>query len=295
LIATSSVRTPDGRDLAVYDCGDRDGRAVLWHHGTPGTGWPYAPHAALASEQGVRLVSFDRAGYGASTRRAGRSVGDVAGDAAAVADALGIERFVTWGISGGGPHALACAALLGDRVAAATSIAGVAPYGAAGLDFLAGMGEQNVEEFTTALAGEAALRPALEAEAAGVSGLDVRGIVDALRTIIAPVDEAALTGELGEWMVESFARALERGVDGWVDDDIAFTQPWGFDLGAIDRPVLVVQGSEDRMVPYAHGEWLARNVAGAEAQLRTGDGHLTRVTAEAIREVHEWLLAHLAR
>src|SRR4051794_11835917 len=162
------VTTPDGRTVAAYEHGDPDGRPVLVHHGTPGSGHVREKWIAQAAEQGIRLISYDRAGYAGSDRAPGRSVADVAGDAAAIADALGVERFATWGASGGGPHALACGALLGERVVAVATIAGAAPFDAGDLEFLAGMGEDNVTEFSAAIAGEDTLRPLLEEWAPGL-------------------------------------------------------------------------------------------------------------------------------
>src|SRR3954471_22814819 len=143
---THEIATPDGRTLHVHEAGDPGGRAVVTHHGTPSSGGHYTPHAADAAQRGLRLIGYDRPGYGGSTPHRGRTVADAARDVATILDALGVERFATWGQSGGGPHVLACAALLPDRCAAAASLAGVAPYDAQGLDWLAGQGEMNLAE-----------------------------------------------------------------------------------------------------------------------------------------------------
>ena len=169
-MATQPIQTPDGRILAVDEAGDPAGVPVVVHHGTPGLRPHYAPLVGPdAQERGIRLIGYDRPGYGGSTPRPGRTVGDAAADVDAICDALGLDRICTWGISGGGPHALACAALLPDRVAAAASVAGIAPHDAEGLDWLAGMGAANVEEFGLTLQGRAALVPWLESEAEGFS------------------------------------------------------------------------------------------------------------------------------
>jgi pimeloyl-ACP methyl ester carboxylesterase len=160
-----NVAAPDGRTLEVHDEGDPDGLPVVVHHGTPMSGLAYAPHVELAREQGIRLLGYDRPGYGGSTRHEGRNVADCAADVEAIGDALGLERFASWGISGGGPHVLACAALCDERLTAVASLAAVAPYEADGLDWLDGMGEGNHVEFGNALEGEDALRPSLEDEA----------------------------------------------------------------------------------------------------------------------------------
>ena len=124
------------------------------HHGTPSSGLLYDVHAALAADQGIRLIGYDRPGYGGSTRAPGRRVVDCVADVHAIADGLGLDRFATWGISGGGPHALACAALCDERLVATASLAAVAPYEADGLDWLEGMGESNHAEFGKVLDGE---------------------------------------------------------------------------------------------------------------------------------------------
>jgi pimeloyl-ACP methyl ester carboxylesterase len=293
VVPATSIQASEGRALTVYDAGDPGGAPILFHHGTPASGAPFEPHVRLAEKQGIRLVSYDRPGYGESSRDTGRHVGAAARDALAIADALGIDRFCTWGLSGGGPHALACAALASERVVAVASVAGVAPYAAQGLDWLAGMGEGNVAEFGAAAAGEDVLRAALEAEAAGLAASSAEELIAAMSTLLSPPDVAVVTGPLGEYLLGSFARGLARGADGWVDDDLAFTRPWGFDLTAIARPALVVQGRQDLMVPRPHGDWLASRIPGAEAWFSEDEGHLTLLQPESVRRIHEWLLERL--
>jgi pimeloyl-ACP methyl ester carboxylesterase len=291
--AATSIQASAGRSLTVYDVGDPDGAPVLFHHGTPSSGIPFDAHARLAEEQGVRLVSYDRAGYAESTRDPGRDIAAVARDAVAIADALGIERLATWGLSGGGPHALACAALAPERFAAVATVGGVAPYGATGLDWLARMGEANVAEFGAALAGEDELRPALEAEAAGLASSSTGELIAAMSTLLSPPDVAAVEGPLGEYLLGSFTRGLSHGVDGWVDDDLAFTRDWGFEPAELGRPVLVVQGRQDLMVPRDHGTWLAARIPGAEAWFSDDEGHLTLFQPPSVRRINEWLLERL--
>ena len=287
------VNARDGRFLAVYEEGDPNGVPVVVHHGTPASGLLYRSWVALAQEQGIRLIGYDRPGYGGSTRHTGRSVGDCAADVEAIADALGLERFATWGISGGGPHALACAALCDDRLAAVASLAAVAPYDAEGLDWLAGTGEWNIVEFGAVMDGEPALRQLLEKEAEEMRLGQTADVVALLETLLGPADREALNDELANEILQSDKHGLANGVDGWLDDDFAFFRPWGFDVATSDRPVLLLHGADDRFVPIAHGRWLAERVRGVEARL-TGDedGHLTLI-ARRIREVHEWLLAHI--
>ena len=292
MLTTRSVTTPDGRSLTVYDGGDPSGAPVLFHHGTPSSGRPYEPHLADAAELGVRWLSYDRPGYGSSTRSAGRAVVAAAADALAIAETLGIDRFATWGQSGGGPHALACAARGGDRVVAAASMAGVGPTDAPDLDWLAGMGEGNVQEFAIAQQGEAVLRPEHETMAAGLLELSLPDFVEAMRPFLSDVDAAVFDGKIGAFMLSLFHDALGAGVDGWVDDDLAFMEPWGFDLAEIEQPVLVLQGRQDLMVPYAHGEWLAGKLPAAEPRLSETEGHLTVIVNET-RPVLAWLGGHL--
>jgi pimeloyl-ACP methyl ester carboxylesterase len=202
-------------------------------------------------------------------------VADVVPDAEAILDHLGAERCVVAGWSGGGPHSLATAARLPGRVAGALSIAGIAPYTAHDLDFLAGMGEQNVEEFGLALEGEDAIRPAHEAEGPALRTADAAGIIEQLSTLLPPVDVAVITDELGDDLTAQFAEAFRVGVDGWVDDDLAFCKPWGFELSEITVPTFLWQGELDLMVPFAHGQWLAANVPGTTAHLEMGEGHIS--------------------
>ena len=284
-----TIEIADGRSLTVYDAGDPNGRPLLFHHGTPSSGAPFDRHVALAREQGVRLLSYDRAGYGDSTRNPRRAVADVVSDVEAIADALELERFATWGLSGGGPHALATAAGLPDRVVAVAAAASIGPPDRPELDLTEGMGEGNVVEFALARQGEEALRPALERDFAGLGELDVTGLIDVMRPFLSDTDAAVLDGELGRYLLESFRRSVSRSVDGWVDDDLAFIRPWGFQLESIRVPALVVQGRQDLMVPWAHGEWLARNLPSAESWLREDEGHLT-LLVNVVPHIHEWLL-----
>ncbi len=250
---------------------------LVFHHGTPGAG-PLDPKlVAPARAAGLQLVELVRPGYGGSTRVPGRTVADVARMTAVLADHLGHDRFVTLGWSGGGPHALATAAVLPDRCAGALSLAGIAPYDADGLDYLAGMGDDNIEEFGAAVESEAALQAFLEAALPSLTDVTGDQVIDAIASLLPEVDRSFLTGETADRMAETFRWAVASGIWGWFDDDIAFVQPWGFDVDAIRVPVQVWQGSDDLMVPFAHGQWLAAHVPGATAVLVQGEGHLSMV------------------
>jgi pimeloyl-ACP methyl ester carboxylesterase len=272
--AFDHVRLPDGRRLDVRVSGPGGGLPLVFHHGTPGAGTPRRPLERAAHARGLRVVAMSRPGYGDSGRQPGRSVADVAADTAAVLAAVGAERCLVAGWSGGGPHALACAARL-DAAAAVLVIAGVAPFGAAGLDWMAGMGQDNVTEFSAALGGEQELRSYLLREREDLKDASAADIVAALETLLPDVDRAALTGEFGEDLACSFREAVRTGVAGWLDDDLAFTRPWGFGLDEISVPAMIWQGTADLMVPFSHGQWLASRLPGAAVHLEEGEGHLS--------------------
>jgi pimeloyl-ACP methyl ester carboxylesterase len=271
---TAHIQLESGTRLDYIVEGDGDA-LVVYHHGTPAAGPVSREIRDAAAAQGFVIAELVRPGYGESARQPGRSVADVVPLVAALADHLGFERFATMGWSGGGPHAIATAALMPERCAAALCLAGVAPYGEPDLDFIAGMGEDNIAEFGAALEGEVALETFLSEAAAGLRDVTAGEVIEAMRSLLPPVDQAHLTGEEGEEMAAELRWSLAHGIWGWFDDDIAFTRPWGFDLGAITVPMQVWQGTEDLMVPFAHGQWLASRLPSAEAHLVEGEGHLS--------------------
>jgi pimeloyl-ACP methyl ester carboxylesterase len=264
---------------------------LLAHHGTPSDASLWAGWDDLARARGLRLIAISRPGYGGSTRMPGRSVADVAADASVVFEALTVPWFVTAGWSGGGPHALACAALLPDRCRAVATLAGVGPYGVPDLDFLAGMGPENHEEFGAALEGEAPLRAWLATHAEPMRHVTGEGIVAAFGGLIADRDKEALAEGFADDLAGVMRRALAHGFDGWVDDDLAFVRGWGFGFAPIAAPIAVWQGDLDLMVPAAHGAWLAKHLRTAVAREAPGHGHVSLVTSfrEAILDD---LLAH---
>jgi len=207
-----------------------------------------------------------------------------------VLDDIGAGTFVSIGFSGGGPHSIACAALLPGRCLAAASVAGVGPYGVDGLDFLAGMGPENVEEFGLTIQGEAALTPFLEKEAAALRDITGEQIVGALAGLISGADAAVLTGEFADSLAAGLRSAISNGIAGWRDDDLAFVADWGFWPDARSAPIAIWQGDQDKMVPFAHGQWLAAHIPGARAHLQPGAGHLT-MTVTAIDAILDELLA----
>jgi pimeloyl-ACP methyl ester carboxylesterase len=272
-----TVRAADDRDLEVVVDGPDRGGVLLFHSGTPSAAIRYPQVVEPAARRGLRTITYSRPGYASSTAQHGRSVADAAQDSKAILEALGVERFLTVGWSGGGPHALACAALLSERCAAAATIGGVAPYSAAGLDWFAGMGPENVTEFGAALKGEEPLTEFLETAGAGLRDVSGEEVAAALGGLVSSVDVAALEGEMGDVLAESFRRSVSTGVAGWRDDDLAFMRPWGFDLNNVRVPVAIWQGAQDRMVPFDHGRWLAANIPGARAHLLDDEGHLSLV------------------
>jgi len=270
----------DGRVLHAYDTADGDTGdlvAVFWHHGTPNLGAPPAPLFPAAERLGLRWVSYDRPGYGGSTPRRGRDIASAAADVSSVADALGIDRFAVMGHSGGGPHALACAALLPERVLGVVSGAGLAPFGAEGLDWFAGMTASGVASLRAAAAG----RAAKEQHQASGEEYDPE---------FTPADQAALAGEWG-WLATVVGPAIEAGPGGLIDDDLAYVNPWGFDPGQVAAPVLVVHGGRDRIVPSAHGQWLARHCRAAVLWLKPTDGHISILNSAPA--ALDWLRAHI--
>ncbi len=268
------VNLPDGRQLEVRTAGPEDGEILLFHHGTPGIGRQFPPLVKAAAAKGLRTVMYSRPGYGTSTPQPSRKVIDAALDAACVVDAVGGTTFRTIGWSGGGPHALACAAAHPGRCLATVTIAGVAPYPAEGIDWLAGMADENIEEFSLALKGADALTPFLESFASSLATAQPADLANVLGGLLSAVDKAQVTGDFAAWMLKTCRLALARSVAGQRDDDLAFTTDWGFDLRDV-RSVAIWQGGQDRMVPYAHGVWLADHIPGARRRLFAAEGHLS--------------------
>lgn len=261
----TDLRLPGGRTLHIYDTGTDDtGRqlTVFWHHGTPNVGHPPEPLFAASERLSVRWIGYDRPGYGGSSPVPGRAVASAATDVAAIADHLHIGRFAVMGHSGGGPHALACAALLPERVLGAVSMAGLAPYGAEGLDWFGGMNEAGVASLDAALRGHAAK----EAHEASDPPFDP--------AMFTAADYAALEGPW-KWLNSVVGPAQAAGPGGLIADDLAYVAPWGFGPAQIAGPVLLLHGEADRVVPASHSGWLARHVPSAQLRLSPDDGHLS--------------------
>jgi pimeloyl-ACP methyl ester carboxylesterase len=280
VVTETDLELSEGRAQHIYDTGadDADSRlAVFWHHGTPNIGAPPQPLFAAAARLGIRWVSYDRPGYGGSTPYRDRDVASAAVYVSCVADSLGIDQFAVMGHSGGGPHALACGALLQERVLGVVSVAGMAPFGAEGLDWFAGMSNSGVASLLAAVEGRAAK------ERYEASGAEYEP------EMFTPEDHAALSGAWS-WVLEVVNPAVEAGPGGLIDDDLAYVAPWGFDPARVVAPVLLVHGSRDRVVPSSHGEWLACRCPSAELWLRPDDGHISILNSGAASM--EWLREH---
>ncbi len=253
----------EGRTVHAYDTGPT-GRAdelvVAWHGGTPNTGTPPEPLFAASAALGIRWIGADRPGYGGSTADPAATLGSVVADLAAVADALGIDRFATLGHSGGGPRALATAALLPDRTIATVAISSPAPWGADGLDWFAGVAPGPARELAAALRGRAELAAVL-----------AEGEWDP--EVFTPGDHAALRGDWSGFAGVVQA-ATRNGTEGFVQDDLAAMAPGGFDPAALTVPVRIVHGADDRMIPASHGRWLAARIPGAALDVVEGAGHI---------------------
>ncbi|KZB82282.1 alpha/beta fold hydrolase [Amycolatopsis regifaucium] len=275
MVKEFDVDLGDGATLHAYDTGGT-GSVVFWHHGTPNIGAPPAPLLAAAERLGLRWVSHDRPGYGGSTPRPGRTIASAASDVAKIADALEIENFAVFGHSGGGPHALACAALLPERVSAVVGVASMAPYDVEGLDWFAGMGAAGVESLTAALAGRA-------------EKADYEASAEYDAEMFTASDHAALKDDWA-WILEVVGPAVEGGPGGLIDDDLAYVAPWGFQPSDVEAPVLLLHGGADRIAPLAHGEWLARQCPTAELRRFPEEGHVSvlRHGEGAL----EWLAGH---
>ena len=286
------ITLPDGRRLAAAEWGDPDGLPLLALHGTPGgrIGWWRDPD--IYRRFGLRRITYDRPGYGESTRHRGRRVVDAVSDIEHLTAALGIDRFVVSGGSGGGPHALACAALLPDRVIRCLADVSVAPFGAEGLDWLDGMTEGNVKEFGAALEGEASAAALCEDLRVTMLARLGEGRMDWLG------DDYELSEADRAEMEKTFAiarahmvSAVSKRSDGWVDDLLVFTKPWGFDVESIRVPVVVAYGRTDVLVPAAHGDWLAAHIPGAVAWVNDASGHMG--ADEDTERQYAWLAGRL--
>jgi pimeloyl-ACP methyl ester carboxylesterase len=283
------VRLADGRNVAVQVSGNPSGHPVFLMHGTPGSRVAPLPRSIVLHGLGVRLITFDRPGYGDSDRLVSRRVVDIVPDVEAIAERLGIGEFAVLGRSGGGPHALACAALLPDRVTRAGVLVSLAPRDADGLDWLAGMSDSNVEEFLNASKDPEEFTAALVRTAAEIR-IDPGSHVTILGPELPEADQRVVAdSRLRELLARNYAEALRHSADGWIDDSIAFISPWGFEPAEIKVPVLVWHGQDDMFSPVAHSRWLADRIPSASMFIQAGAAHFAAI--EVVPDVLSWLIS----
>ncbi|MGI5448979.1 alpha/beta fold hydrolase [Streptomyces sp. CA-243310] len=282
------VRTADGRALAVERWGDPDGKPVFLLHGMPGSRLGPAPRGMVLYQRRMQLIAYDRPGYGGSDRHPGRTVADVAQDVAAVADALGLDAFAVAGRSGGSAGALACAALLPDRVTRTAAMVGLAPRDAEDLDWFAGMADSNVREYTTAADDPEELAARLTPRAAGIRA-DPGRLLDELRRELTDNDRMIVSDAgLRSMLLRNYREGLRTSADGWIDDVLAFSRPWGFDPADIRTPVMIWHGELDVFSPVGHSRWLARRIPGATTTIDPAAAHFAAL--RALPDVLNWLL-----
>ncbi len=287
------VITQDGRRLVVAASGAPTGTPVVLMHGTPGSRFGPRPKSSVLYRLGVRLISYDRPGYGGSTRHRNRRVADASADVRSIADALGLDRFAVVGRSGGGPHALACSALLPDRVTRTAVLVGLAPSNAHGLDWYNGMTEANVKEHSMAETDDVALTEQLRARAQRTAD-DPESFIEFLRTQMTEADKRVVNGlPIRRQLLETYREALRCGPYGWVDDDLAFRSNWGFSLKEINGPVRLWHGADDNFSPVNHSHWLASRIPHAEVQVQLETAHFGAV--EVLPEMLVWLAADPVR
>jgi pimeloyl-ACP methyl ester carboxylesterase len=263
----------DGRELEILDNGINAESAIIFHHGTPGHANTWGDWLDAAATAGIRAISYSRAGYGTSDRHPGRSVISINNDIAQVLDSKNIIKFVSIGWSGGGPHSLATTCE--PRNVGAISLAGVGAFGVDDLDFLEGMGPENHDEFGAALKGEAVIDKWMNDNAGPMKSVTGSDIIEAFGGLIGDADKAALNAGGADQMAASMRSALAVSFDGWIDDDLVFVKPWGFDLAAITKSVFLWQGDDDFMVPHAHSYWLEKHIPTATLTFKAGEGHIS--------------------
>ena len=273
-MTTRLVKAADGRAIATESWGDPDGEPVFLLHGTPGSRLGQAPRGAVLYWLGIRLITFDRPGYGDSDRRPGRRIADAAEDVATVADDLGLDRFAVVGRSGGAPHALACAALLPDRVTRAAALISLAPRDAPGLDWYAGMAESNVRAYTADdKRGSSGIAATLQVRSRDIRADPSRLIAELRRELTESDRRIVADPKLREMLELNYSEALRHDAGGWIDDALAFRRQWGFDPADIRRPVLLWHGQDDTFSPVEHTRWLADRIPDARMVLEPGAAH----------------------
>lgn len=287
-ITKRDVKLESGHTIEVSEGGDPDGVPVFSLHGTPGSRILFGPHLQDATKRGIRLIGYSRPGYGGSTPHKGRRIVDGASDVAEIANSLGLKRFAVWGFSGGGDYALACAAMLPDRVVAASSLSTLGPYGVEGFDFFNGMGEYNVEDYKLMMSDQPRWEAKSRQDAEVMAKQTKADRVNMIGSLLSEVDKAANTDEVDDFFHSQIEDGVRNGIDGGMEDQVATVMPWGFDPSSIEVPLQIWHGRLDRFVPFSHGQWLASRIPQAEAHLEENDGHIT-MFVNRIPEVQGWL------
>ncbi|MFE7754716.1 alpha/beta fold hydrolase [Streptomyces sp. NPDC057429] len=284
----SRVRVADGRHLMVERQGDPHGRPVFLLHGMPGSRLGPAPRGMVLYQRKMQLIAYDRPGYGGSDRLAGRRVVDVVEDVRTIADSLGLEHFAVVGRSGGAPHALACAALMPDRVTRSAALVGLAPWDAEGLDWFDGMAASNVLAYSTAAADPDGLAESFISRSAEIRQDPVR-LLDDLRRELTDSDRIVVNDAgIRTMLLANYREGLRTSAYGWIDDAIAFCRPWGFDPADITGPVMLWHGEKDVFSPVGHTRWLAGRIPDVTAVMEPTAAHFDALSV--LPSVLNWLL-----
>ncbi|MER5746740.1 alpha/beta hydrolase [Streptomyces sp. NPDC002225] len=284
----SRVRAADGRHLVVERLGDPRGRPVFLMHGMPGSRLGPAPRGMVLYQRKTQLITYDRPGYGDSDRLPGRCVADAVQDVRAIADHLGLERFAVVGRSGGAPHALACAALMPERVTRAAALVGLAPRGADGLDWFEGMAASNVLAYSTASADPDGLAESFISRSAVIRKNPVR-LIDDLRQELTDSDRMVVNDAgVRTMLLRNYREGLRTSAWGWIDDALAFSNPWGFDPADIPGPVLLWHGEKDVFSPVGHSRWLAERIPNSTVVVEPAAAHFDAL--HALPRILNWLL-----
>ena len=273
-----AFKLADGRNLDLLVGAGDSQTAIIFHHGTPSCAFIWKSWVEHFEKLGVRSIAYSRAGYYTSDRKVGRNIVSVNSDIAEVLDHFSIDSFVAVGWSGGGPHALA--STLDPRCKSAVVLAGVGMYDQPDLDFLAGMGEENVDEFGHALKGEVELSNWMDANAESLKTITGEELRNSAGSLFSKSDYSAMQRkDYSDSLAEAFRLSLQVSYSGWIDDDIAFTSEWGFNLDEVKIPVAIFQGDEDLMVPGSHGRWLHERLPSSTLRMLKGEGHLSFFSA----------------
>ncbi|WP_326735360.1 alpha/beta fold hydrolase [Streptomyces sp. NBC_01022] len=284
----SRVRVADGRQLVVERLGDPRGRPVFLLHGMPGSRLGPAPRGMVLYQRKTQLITYDRPGYGDSDRLPGRSVADAVQDVRAIADHMGLDRFAVVGRSGGASHALACAALMPERVTRTAALVGLAPRDAEGLDWFEGMAPSNVLAYTTARCDPDGLAQSFISRSAVIRKNPVQ-LIDDLRQELTNSDRMVVN-DVGvrTMLLRNYLEGLRTSAYGWIDDALAFSHPWGFDPADITGPVLLWHGEKDVFSPVGHTRWLASRIPGATVVVEPAAAHFDAL--HALPRILNWLL-----